>query len=256
MSAERGELVTFGGIVSANGNTIPRLFIFPRVHYKDHFLEGAPESFLGVAMRSGNQKRKKTKEIETISSDSETDIILRESSASPFDMLEENEEDDYEEPVDLENIKDNAYRLVKFEKETSVIYHVGQIIKHYRLTEVMVSFLRTKPRSFMKFVFPDVKNKASVDISDKVSILPNPKSAKITRTAKEVKMSISHILAPVRVDSMGLKFTKKFPLKCNNLDRPCYVLGLASPNAAGRHTWVPTARDIHYGRRLKGVVSA
>lgn len=31
VSAERGELVTFGGIISASGNTIPPLFVFPRV---------------------------------------------------------------------------------------------------------------------------------------------------------------------------------------------------------------------------------
>ncbi|KAK9882712.1 hypothetical protein WA026_022763 [Henosepilachna vigintioctopunctata] len=53
VSAERGELVTFGGIIAASGNTIPPLFIFPRVHFKDHFLEGAPEGSLGVATRSG-----------------------------------------------------------------------------------------------------------------------------------------------------------------------------------------------------------
>lgn len=53
VSAERGELVTFGGIISASGNTIPPLFIFPRVHFKDYFLEGAPDGSLGVATRSG-----------------------------------------------------------------------------------------------------------------------------------------------------------------------------------------------------------
>lgn len=43
VSAERGELVTFGGIISASGNTIPLLVIFPRVHFKDQFMVGAPE---------------------------------------------------------------------------------------------------------------------------------------------------------------------------------------------------------------------
>lgn len=134
--------------------------------------------------KSSKPKRKKTKEIETVSSDSETDVTLRESSASPFDVLEENEEeDDYVVPVDPENIKDDAYVLVKFEKKTSVIYYVGQIIKHFSLTELMVSFLRKKPGSSMKFVFPDVKDEASVDLSDIVLILPDPKSAKTARTA-------------------------------------------------------------------------
>jgi transposase-like protein len=53
VSAERGELVTFGGIISASGNTIPPLFVFPRVHYKDHFMEGAPEGSLGTTNRTG-----------------------------------------------------------------------------------------------------------------------------------------------------------------------------------------------------------
>lgn len=53
VSAERGELVTFGGIISASGNTIPPLFIFPRVHFKDHFMDGAPEGSLGVATKTG-----------------------------------------------------------------------------------------------------------------------------------------------------------------------------------------------------------
>ncbi|KAK4887849.1 hypothetical protein RN001_004120 [Aquatica leii] len=43
VSAERGEMVTFCSIVSAIGNTIPPIFIFPRVHYKPHFIHGAPE---------------------------------------------------------------------------------------------------------------------------------------------------------------------------------------------------------------------
>lgn len=52
-SAERGELVTIGAIISASGITIPPLFVFPRVHYKDHFLEDAPEGSIGAANRSG-----------------------------------------------------------------------------------------------------------------------------------------------------------------------------------------------------------
>ncbi|GBP25955.1 hypothetical protein EVAR_84514_1 [Eumeta japonica] len=52
VSAESGELVTFGGIITASGNTIPPLFLFPRVHYKDNFLEGAPEGSLGAVNKS------------------------------------------------------------------------------------------------------------------------------------------------------------------------------------------------------------
>ncbi|KAJ3666433.1 hypothetical protein Zmor_001875 [Zophobas morio] len=52
-STERGTLVTVAIAVSASGNSIPPLFIFPRVHFKDHFLRGAPAGSIGAANRSG-----------------------------------------------------------------------------------------------------------------------------------------------------------------------------------------------------------
>ncbi|XP_031334067.1 uncharacterized protein LOC116164081 [Photinus pyralis] len=53
VSAERGQLVTFVGIISTIGNTVPPAFIFPRVHYKDHFVAGGPIGCLGMATKSG-----------------------------------------------------------------------------------------------------------------------------------------------------------------------------------------------------------
>ncbi|XP_034828899.1 uncharacterized protein [Maniola hyperantus] len=53
VSAERGELVTFCGIITATGSSLPPVYVFPRVHYKDHFLNGAPDGSLGLANRSG-----------------------------------------------------------------------------------------------------------------------------------------------------------------------------------------------------------
>ena len=41
-SAERGSLITVGGTISASGNSIPPHFIFPRVKFQRHFLNGAP----------------------------------------------------------------------------------------------------------------------------------------------------------------------------------------------------------------------
>ena len=41
-SGERGQLVTLVYTVSATGNTIPPMFIFPRVHYRNHFINAAP----------------------------------------------------------------------------------------------------------------------------------------------------------------------------------------------------------------------
>ncbi|XP_076805471.1 uncharacterized protein LOC143449241 isoform X2 [Clavelina lepadiformis] len=54
VSGERGQLVTLCCAVSATGNAIPPMFIFPRVHYKDHFIKnGAPTGSIGRAHPSG-----------------------------------------------------------------------------------------------------------------------------------------------------------------------------------------------------------
>ena len=42
VSAERGQLVTVCCAVSATGNSVPPMFVFPRVNYRDHFVNGAP----------------------------------------------------------------------------------------------------------------------------------------------------------------------------------------------------------------------
>jgi hypothetical protein len=42
VSAESEKLVTLILAVSATGNTVPRFFIFPRVNFGAHFLNGAP----------------------------------------------------------------------------------------------------------------------------------------------------------------------------------------------------------------------
>lgn len=53
VGAERGEQVTFCGIIIANGNAIPPVYIFPRVRFKEAFLTGAPEGSVGIASQSG-----------------------------------------------------------------------------------------------------------------------------------------------------------------------------------------------------------
>ncbi|XP_055902279.1 uncharacterized protein LOC129938634 [Eupeodes corollae] len=52
-SVERGALVTLCCIISATGQFIPPVMIFPRVHFKDHMLSGAPPATLGLANSSG-----------------------------------------------------------------------------------------------------------------------------------------------------------------------------------------------------------
>ncbi|KAF2895382.1 hypothetical protein ILUMI_10794 [Ignelater luminosus] len=52
-STERGTLITMCGTINALGNSIPSVLIFPRVHYKDFVIKGAPHGTLGAASPSG-----------------------------------------------------------------------------------------------------------------------------------------------------------------------------------------------------------
>lgn len=52
-SAERGSLITFIGIISAQGNYLPPVYIFPRVRFKDSFIRNTPLNSLGLCNRSG-----------------------------------------------------------------------------------------------------------------------------------------------------------------------------------------------------------
>lgn len=52
-SAERGNLVTLSACVSATGNQIPPMLIFPRVNFKEFMLYGAPPGTIGGANPSG-----------------------------------------------------------------------------------------------------------------------------------------------------------------------------------------------------------
>lgn len=52
-SAERGSLVTVIGAINAIGNAVPPLMVFPRVHYKQNMLTGAPAGTKGTATSSG-----------------------------------------------------------------------------------------------------------------------------------------------------------------------------------------------------------
>ncbi|CAK1588432.1 unnamed protein product [Parnassius mnemosyne] len=55
-SAERGTLVTVAVAISALGNMVPPFFVFPRVHYKEHFIRGGPVGSDGDANPSGWMK--------------------------------------------------------------------------------------------------------------------------------------------------------------------------------------------------------
>ncbi|XP_072758706.1 uncharacterized protein [Anoplolepis gracilipes] len=52
-SAERGTLVTLAAAVNALGNTLPPMFVFPRVKFQDHFIKGGPVGCVGAANPSG-----------------------------------------------------------------------------------------------------------------------------------------------------------------------------------------------------------
>ena len=50
---ERGSLVTMVGAINAAGNLIPPCLVFPRVHFKDAMLHGAPQAVLELPIRQG-----------------------------------------------------------------------------------------------------------------------------------------------------------------------------------------------------------
>ena len=52
-SGERGTLVTLACAVSATGNSIPPYFIFPRVHFRDHFINNGPPGSKVEQIRQG-----------------------------------------------------------------------------------------------------------------------------------------------------------------------------------------------------------
>ncbi|KAK0136737.1 Jerky -like [Merluccius polli] len=52
-SAERGELVTVACAVNATGNAVPPMFIFPRVRFKEYFMNGSPAGSIGHSTKSG-----------------------------------------------------------------------------------------------------------------------------------------------------------------------------------------------------------
>lgn len=53
VSGERGTLVTMICCVNAAGQSLPPAYIFPRVHFKDHMLNGASPNSKGFATSSG-----------------------------------------------------------------------------------------------------------------------------------------------------------------------------------------------------------
>lgn len=53
-SRERGELVTQVGIICANGNALPPIWIFPRIRFDEtRMMSGAPAGALGLVHKSG-----------------------------------------------------------------------------------------------------------------------------------------------------------------------------------------------------------
>ena len=50
---ERGVLVTALYALTAAGNSVPPMFVFPGVKFRDHMMKGAPPDSIGVANPSG-----------------------------------------------------------------------------------------------------------------------------------------------------------------------------------------------------------
>ena len=52
-AAERGTTVTICCCINGIGNALPPVFVFPRVHFRDYMLHGAPPGSVGFAVPSG-----------------------------------------------------------------------------------------------------------------------------------------------------------------------------------------------------------
>ena len=52
-SSERGQLVTLCCAINAIGQAIPPMFVFPRVHFKEHFIRDGPPGCIGTSYPSG-----------------------------------------------------------------------------------------------------------------------------------------------------------------------------------------------------------
>lgn len=52
-SGERGELVTFVGIINASGSTVPPVFIYPRIRNIEDFLINGPNDSVAFGNKSG-----------------------------------------------------------------------------------------------------------------------------------------------------------------------------------------------------------
>ncbi|KAG5898991.1 hypothetical protein JTB14_001517 [Gonioctena quinquepunctata] len=102
---------------------------------------------------------------------------MQESSSSPLDFDESDEDTNCCDAINVrpENIRDDCFILVKFEKKTSVVYHVRKVFSHYSSTELKVSYLRKKLGSSWSFVFPDVEDIHTLYNSDIAMIFPDPK---------------------------------------------------------------------------------
>ncbi|KAJ8942203.1 hypothetical protein NQ318_021090 [Aromia moschata] len=57
-SAERGNLVTVTCAVNAIGNSLPPMFIFPRLRYQEHFVRDGPIGSIGAGNGSGWMQEK------------------------------------------------------------------------------------------------------------------------------------------------------------------------------------------------------
>lgn len=57
VSAGRGKPVTFVGKISAPVNNIPPVLNYPKIHYKDHFIKGAPGGSVQINMKEKRDQK-------------------------------------------------------------------------------------------------------------------------------------------------------------------------------------------------------
>lgn len=112
---------------------------------------------------SKQQKKKPIEELLDSTSESESETV---------ELADSDEADVFNDSsdTDADNVTPNSFVLVKFATKKSIKYFVGQVTA-VDTDEFIVNFLRKVGK---KFVFPNVKDEATVLIDDIVRVLPQP----------------------------------------------------------------------------------
>lgn len=117
---------------------------------------------------AGRYKKTKKRDLSE-SSDSDTNVVLADSDddVSYFEL-------EQLDPVilDIADVVENSFVLVKFATKKTLKYYIGQVVEiHSGQFEVTVNFLRKQGNNF---IFPTIEDQSTIDFDNIVLHLPSP----------------------------------------------------------------------------------